>query len=306
MMFLEDWLVAAAVLMTVASIFGVLWVGFLRRGALQCADGVRGGGGAVALTALAGLLVFEFVVSRDPFLTGWVAPALVLSSVSVGAVVAWAFAQSRGSEERAVEVLSAVVGVLEAGDPNLDGHSLHVLNLSMLIYRYLPVRLKRSLNPFRLQFAALLLDVGKLGVPRDVLDKAGRLSREEWELVRRHPDIAVDILSPIQSFGEIARWIQCHHERVDGAGYHSLPLSEIPLASRVIAVADTFSALTMDRSYKAALSCDEARSELRLAAGSQLDEEVVEAFCSIPLYRLEECREDVRRRMERYQSGNFR
>ena len=211
-----------------------------------------------------------------------------------------------GIESVSIDVLKALVGVLEAGDPNLDGHSLHVQRLSMLLYEFLPPDDRILINPYNLKCASLLLDIGKLGIPRSIINKSGKLGKDEWEIMRRHPEIGVKILKQIPSFSEILPWIKYHHERVDGNGYYHLASSEIPIESRIIAIADTYSALTMNRSYKARLPYDDAIAELKLCAGSQLDKELVEIFCSIPIRRIEACMTEVLETMKCYEEENFR
>ncbi len=211
-----------------------------------------------------------------------------------------------GIESVSMDVVKAIVGVLEAGDPNLDGHSLHVQRLSMLLYEFLPQNDKILINPYNLKCASLLLDIGKLGIPRSIINKSGKLGKDEWEIMRRHPEIGVKILKQIPSFSEILPWIKYHHERVDGNGYYHLASSEIPIESRIIAIADTYSALTMNRSYKARLPYDDAIAELKLCAGSQLDKELVEIFCSIPIRRIEACMTEVMKTMKCYEEENFR
>ncbi|MCR4734678.1 MAG: HD domain-containing protein [Treponema sp.] len=218
----------------------------------------------------------------------------------------WNYTQLSGIQDRMMELLECLEGIIEAGDQNLDGHSIHVKELSLLIYEFLPAKKKVKINPYNLQYAALLLDIGKLGIPREIIDKDGKLSPEEWALIRRHPEIGRKILSSIPSFELICTWIKYHHERVDGGGYYKLKQDEIPYASRILALADTYSALTMIRSYKAALPYESAISELKLVSGSQLDKELVDLFCSIPINRIENCKQTAQKRMECYQLEHFR
>lgn len=210
------------------------------------------------------------------------------------------------SESRAIEIIEMLIGVIEAGDENLDGHSLHVHNLSMLLYDHLPFSYRIRINANDLEYASLLIDIGKLGVSRRVLGKSGKLGAEEWELMKRHPEIGVKILGSVPYFDRISGWVLYHHERVDGNGYYKLQGDQIPLASRLMAVADTFSAITMARSYKPSYANEEAISELKLVAGTQLDAKLVDIFCNIPMNRITACMEDVKKRMERYSDERFR
>ncbi len=200
--------------------------------------------------------------------------------------------------ERNMELLKTMVGIVEAEDPNLDGHSLHVHNLTMAFYDFLPYSLRFKLNRTELEFASLLLDIGKLGIPREILGRKGKLKEEEWILVKNHPEIGLRILGSVKGFDRVSKWILYHHERVDGGGYHGLKGNEIPLASRIIAITDTYSAITMTRSYKPSMAYEEAIVELRLSSGSQLDSELVDIFCSIPLKTIDSCLEDVRNRIK--------
>ena len=122
------------------------------------------------------------------------------------------------------------------------------------------------------------------------------LTDEEWVTMRRHPDIALKILEPVNFFAGMLDWIQYHHERIDGNGYHKMKGDEIPLGARLIAVADTYSAITMTRSYKSSRSYEEAIEIIKNAADSQLDGELVSIFCSIPKEEVTACMEAATRR----------
>lgn len=187
-------------------------------------------------------------------------------------------------------MIQTLINAIEARDANLNGHSQHVEKLTMLIYESLPKRCQISLNKTDLSYAALLHDIGKLGVPEAVLDKKGSLTKEEWELIRKHPLIGKNILSPLQRFHQISDWIYCHHERMDGNGYFGITCDKIPLESRIISVADTFSAITMSRSYREAQSYEKAVAILKECQGSQLDCDVVKVFLKIPKEKVEKCK----------------
>lgn len=213
--------------------------------------------------------------------------------------IRWMISQLDGMKDRSMEILETLTSILEVGEPNLDGHMLHVHNLTMLIYDYLPPKKKHNINRQNLQYASLFIDLGKLGIPGRVINKPGKLGKEEWELVKLHPQIAVNILSPILSFDEVTEWIRYHHERMDGKGYCGLKGEDIPLASRIISVADTYSAITMTRSYRPTLTYEDALSELKMVTGSQLDPEIVDIFVNIPKNLVLSCIEDVNEKMAR-------
>ncbi len=192
-------------------------------------------------------------------------------------------------KRRGVDIVQTLIKVIEERDPNLNGHSLYVRNLSMVIWRYLPNDLQSQINQLDLEYAALLHDVGKLGIPESILNKPGKLSDSEWQVMREHPNKGVNILDELHSLGGILPWIRYHHERIDGKGYYGIPGDEVPLGARIIAVADTYSAITMERSYKPAMTYEEAIAILKDVAGKQLDARLVKVLCSIPRKELGAC-----------------
>jgi diguanylate cyclase (GGDEF)-like protein/putative nucleotidyltransferase with HDIG domain len=130
-----------------------------------------------------------------------------------------------------------------------------------------------------LRVAALLHDVGKIGIPDRILRKPGRLTTAEYELVKGHAALGETIIAAIPDLDEIRAAVVSHHERYDGSGYpRGLASGEIPLFGRILAVADAYSAMTTDRPYHKALSSQEAITELRACSGTQFDPEIVDAF----------------------------
>lgn len=131
----------------------------------------------------------------------------------------------------------------------------------------------------KLKTVGLLHDIGKIAIEESILNKPGKLTDREWEEVKRHPEIGYRILSTVNEMSEIAEYVLSHHEKWDGGGYPKcLQGEEIPLQSRIIAVADTFDAMTSERSYRSALPEAYAIEELQKYAGSQFDREVVRVF----------------------------
>jgi HD-GYP domain-containing protein (c-di-GMP phosphodiesterase class II) len=127
--------------------------------------------------------------------------------------------------------------------------------------------------------ASLVHDVGKIGVPISILDKPGPLTLDERRRVEEHSAIGERILAKVEAYGEIAKVVRHHHERVDGFGYpDGLVGDEIPLMSRIICAADAYNAMTSDRPYRDAMLDSVARRRLLEAAGSQFDADVVDAF----------------------------
>jgi putative nucleotidyltransferase with HDIG domain len=133
-----------------------------------------------------------------------------------------------------------------------------------------------------IHFAGLLHDLGKVGVPDAVLRKTSVLDEEEWSLIRQHPEKGAEVLSHLAAYQGIADIVRFHHERLDGSGYPSGAQGEsIPKLSRILAVADSYHAMTSDRPYRRARSSFETLKELRSIAGVTLDTEYVEALARV-------------------------
>lgn len=196
---------------------------------------------------------------------------------------------SKTIQKTNLEVARALVLAIEARDQNLNGHSLHVARLTALIYENLPKKIQRNVQPVMLEYAALLHDIGKLGVPEIILNKETSLSDTEWEEMKKHPLIGKNILKSLECFTEISDWVLYHHERWDGKGYLGLSEDQIPFPSRIISVADTYSAITTTRSYRQARGYEEAAAILKDCKGTQLDRDLVDLFLQIPKEKVEAC-----------------
>ncbi|MBC7337963.1 MAG: HD-GYP domain-containing protein, partial [Clostridia bacterium] len=134
----------------------------------------------------------------------------------------------------------------------------------------------------RLRYACILHDIGKIGVPGRILDKPGRLTDEEYEIVKRHPVLGEELLKEVPFLREISLLVRWHHERWDGRGYpDGLKGYEIPLESRIMAIADAFDAMTSDRPYRRALSKEEAIAQIRGGMGTQFDPVLASEFLSL-------------------------
>ena len=234
---------------------------------------------------LVGYLFVAFFGKPDLMMGG----ILFGGSIFVAIVLTLMFRLVSTVKENSLNIAETLISVVDARDPNLNGHSQYVRNVSMLIYEYLPPSKRSQINKVSLEFAALMHDVGKLGIPEQILNKPAKLDEREWIIMHDHPKIGVDILSPLRSFREILPWIQYHHERLDGDGYYGIAGDDIPFAAKLIAVADTYSAITMKRSYKPPRSHEEAIEIMKDVAGKQLDAGLVEIFCTIPKDRLQKC-----------------
>jgi HD-GYP domain-containing protein (c-di-GMP phosphodiesterase class II) len=132
-------------------------------------------------------------------------------------------------------------------------------------------------------FGFMLHDIGKIGVPDAILRKAGPLDDDEWDVMRRHPEMGVRIVEPIGFAPAATEIILSHHEHWDGSGYpRRLKGEEIPVAARAFAVADAYDAMTTDRPYRGAMAKDDALEVIQTAAGRDFDPEVVEVFIDLP------------------------
>jgi HD-GYP domain-containing protein (c-di-GMP phosphodiesterase class II) len=230
------------------------------------------------LLAPLGLLV-AFATYRHPLALILVLPVLMLFST---------FARERQHRiDNALELSTAYRGtamllgdVIEADDEYTGTHSRDVVDL------VISVADKLGLEPRdrqRVEFAALLHDVGKVKIPAEIINKAGPLDDAEWELMKTHTIVGEQLLERIGGLlGEVGRIVRSCHERWDGKGYpDGLAGEEIPLAARIVCACDAWSAMTTDRSYRKARSNAEAAAELRASAATHFDPRVVDALLDV-------------------------
>ncbi|MFC2171751.1 HD domain-containing phosphohydrolase [Acidobacteriota bacterium] len=178
--------------------------------------------------------------------------------------------------ESSEQTMWGFVKALEAKDRYTRGHSEQVALFSRLIADGMGLSKEEADLIIR---AGYMHDIGKIGVEHSVLNKPGKLSDEEYEQVKRHPVIGKDIIENIDTLRELIPIVLHHHERFDGKGYPGGKKGDdIPLGARILAVADTYHAMTSDRAYRIALSHEEALQELRDNAGTQFDPRVVKIF----------------------------
>ena len=169
---------------------------------------------------------------------------------------------------------------IESKDIYTQGHCVRVADLACALWTRVHAGDDTSLFWFRI--GALLHDVGKLMIPAEVLNKPGKLSDEEWAMMRGHPSAGVELLADIEFPWDVRPIVESHHERWDGRGYpHGLAGEEIPLTARVLCVADVYDALTSVRSYKRAFTHDEAMEIMRQDVGKQFDPALYEAFAEV-------------------------
>ena len=231
--------------------------------------------------------IFGFVVGAIDMVLRDVEPIFMFVVVVffVGAIFIFAMVQVQISlvnslRKKTMEVMLAFVNSIETKDAYTQGHSWHVYHLVQLFYKHLPEDMQDAVNEPKLLDAALLHDIGKIGISDEILNQKGKLSDNAWTAIQKHPAIGKKMLENT-CFSEIGDWVCYHHERMDGKGYHRLPGESIPLASRIIAVADAYSAITTNREYRPKRSHETAIAIMREAAGSQFDPELVAHFCTI-------------------------
>ncbi|MEW5762227.1 MAG: HD-GYP domain-containing protein [Bacillota bacterium] len=173
------------------------------------------------------------------------------------------------------DAIECLVAALEARDPYTRGHSQRVADMAYDLARKIGLRGKEL---EMVHFAAHLHDIGKIGVPDNILRKPGKLLPHEWAQIRRHPEIGYGILNKSHHLKQIAKVVLHHHERWDGKGYPAgLKGEAIPLGSRLIAVCDTIDALTSERPYRPALTWRDCLAEIKACKGTQLDAVLVDA-----------------------------
>jgi putative nucleotidyltransferase with HDIG domain len=182
-------------------------------------------------------------------------------------------------QENSLNVLKTMVNVLEQRDSYTAGHSRRVTEVAITIAGRLGLP-DEEVKTLRL--AGLIHDVGKIGIEDTILRKPGRLTAEEFAAIRTHPERGVQIIEPLDFLKETAPIIRHHHEHFDGRGYPAgIAGEEIPLGARIIAIADTYDAMTSSRAYRVARSEREALDELQRCQRTQFDPELVALFWEI-------------------------
>jgi len=178
-----------------------------------------------------------------------------------------------------ISMVKSLVSALEAKDFYTRHHSARVTEFSLKIARHMGFG-ERELDD--LELAGLLHDVGKIGIPENILNKPGPLTGEEYKAIKDHPVFGESILKPVVELTQIAKIVRCHHERYDGKGYpDGLKGLEIPLGARIMTVADSYDAITSKRPYRGEESHHFAVKEIIRCSGSQFDPEVIQHFIEV-------------------------
>jgi HD-GYP domain-containing protein (c-di-GMP phosphodiesterase class II) len=177
-----------------------------------------------------------------------------------------------------VETLATAIDIKNS---YTHGHTERVMKYSMTLLKYIPKDLTKDYDTFEnsLRISALLHDIGKIGIPENILNKSEKLLPEEIKLIEKHPTLGAEILEPIKEFKNISLGVKYHHERYDGRGYPcGLTGEKIPLIATIISVADAYDAMTSDRPYRKGLEKSEAIKEIVSNKNKQFSPVVVDAF----------------------------
>jgi HD-GYP domain-containing protein (c-di-GMP phosphodiesterase class II) len=185
----------------------------------------------------------------------------------------------RELEESYLATVRTLAFVVEAKDAHTRSHLDRAHDYAVALAQRVAPELAQDQT---LRYGFFLHDIGKIGIPERILSKPGPLTDEEWAIMRTHPVLGAQILSPVKFLHPALPVVEAHHERWDGAGYpRGLRGEEIPLGARIFALVDAFDAMTSDRPYRRALTFDRAAEQIARSAGSQFDPEVVRAFVDL-------------------------
>lgn len=237
------------------------------------------------LIGVTALITLTFIL--EPVLVGGdavVARIVMTTPIFLGLVLATGYlgheaAQMNRNRGRFESTISSLLVALQERDGYTAEHSEETVDLALAVGGKLKINsVERSI----LADVALLHDIGKIGIPNEILNKTEGLDEHEWEFMKRHPEIGERIVAPVPGFADVAKAIRHEHERWDGAGYPDGLIGEqIPLASRIVLVCDAFHAMITDRPYRKAIGMARARAELETHAGSQFDPDVVVALLAV-------------------------
>ncbi|MBI5664418.1 MAG: HD domain-containing protein [Nitrospirae bacterium] len=182
-------------------------------------------------------------------------------------------------EHLLINTISSLAYAIDAKSPWTKGHSERVTKFAVEIAKEMGLKEK---DISHIKLCGILHDIGKIGTFDGLLDKPGKLTDEEYELVKKHPEKGVEIITPIKQLNDVIPGVLHHHERYDGKGYPmGLKGADIPLCASILAVADSFDSMTADRPYRSSPGFDYAVSELKRCSGSQFDPKIVDLFMKV-------------------------
>lgn len=230
--------------------------------------------GTVLKYIFVGLIIQSFAVLLPIVL---VAVFALIAYLLLHRFIGYVKAISQSYSNRFEGIVKGIVAALELKDPYTRGHSERVAYYALTMAQRLGKYDEEELEAF--YYSCLLHDVGKVSLPDSILTKTGKLTPEEYEIVKQHPVVGSEAIKDIEKLPNSIDVIRYHHERWDGQGYpDGLEGDEIPLLARVVSIADAFDAMTSDRSYRKAISPEEAYNRILEAEGTQFDPELVELF----------------------------
>lgn len=227
---------------------------------------------------IGGELKAKLIVERDkPFISEEIETLKSLSGFFTSFIATHNYLSSQGKFQK--DMILTIIRILEYHDPYTKGHSKNVANLASMLAEKLGLNDEMIKKTY---WAALVHDIGKIVIPSSILNKVGKLTIEEFEVIKKHPVYGHDFLSTSSELRELAKYVLYHHERWDGKGYPSgLTGEEIPVISRIISVADAWDAMTSDRPYRKGLTIENAKNELIEHSGMQFDPNIVRRFIEI-------------------------
>jgi len=182
-------------------------------------------------------------------------------------------------QKQHLDTIQALATAIEARDSYTENHSRRMAEYTFLVAKQIGLSINEAET---IEYAAILHDIGKIGINDNILNKPGPLTEKEWVEMKKHVKIGANILTRIDSFKEASRIVYHHHERYDGKGYpDKLKGKEIPIGARILSVIDAYDAITSERPYRPARSAKEAIEEIKKNAGTQFDEKVVKIFLKV-------------------------
>ncbi|MDK2985763.1 MAG: hypothetical protein PWQ96_1405 [Clostridia bacterium] len=177
-----------------------------------------------------------------------------------------------------LKIITNLLKTLKIHHPGTYQHSLNVARLSAWLARELGLP---QTEIFEIAIGALIHDIGKIKIASSILDKPSKLTDEEWQIIKKHPQIGIHLLAEYNWAHNLYPMIAYHHERVDGNGYLRLTGEEIPLCAKIICIADAFDAMYSTRPYRPKLTLTQCLHEIKKNSGTQFDQDLVEPFISI-------------------------
>jgi len=227
---------------------------------------------------IGGELKAKLLLERErPFISEEIEILKSLSGFMTSFIATHTYLSTQGRFQK--DMIITMIRILEYHDPYTKGHSKNVANLASLLAEKLGLSDEMIKKTY---WAALVHDIGKIVIPSSILNKEGKLTIEEFEVIKKHPVYGHDFLSTSDELKELGKYVLHHHERWDGKGYPAgLSREDIPLISRIISVVDAWDAMRSDRPYRKGLPEEIAKKELIEHSGVQFDPNIVKAFLEI-------------------------